>query len=289
MRPFTPLRRALLPLIGRLAPPRRFPLPFVLLSTQRSGSTWLLDQLHAHPRVFAHAELFLNDGEGLPRFAGDGELPFFNTWIAQAETGRTWNARRHALHDYLDLAFAAREGVEAAGFKLMYSQLRRVPDLLAHLAWRRVKLVHLIRRNLLDVYLSRKAREVRGFAHAREGEAVEEVKLEIDGGDLERYLRRATREHEVYRAQLDRIGFERCEIHYESLVADDTILERALRFLGQEPAARTSQGTFRKLAKRSRREQIVNVDEVARVLQRLGLEAMLDDEWSASEASGSVR
>ncbi len=280
MRPFTTPRRVFLPLVGRLAPQRDAsarPIPFVLLSTQRSGSSWLLDQLHAQPRIFMHAELFLNEGKGLPRFAGDGRLPFFNTWEAEASSRAGWNAKRRALRDYFDLVFAARDGIEATGFKLMYSQLRRVPELLAHLAWRRVKVVHLIRRNLLDVYLSRKAREVRGFAHARQGEAVEEVSLEIDLADLERYLRRVAKEHDVFREQFDRIGFERHEIHYEDMVADASCLDGALRFLGQEAAAHETQGSFRKLTKSSRREQIVNVDEVEKLLGTLGFVAMLDE------------
>jgi len=39
---------------------------FVLLSTQCSGSTWMIDMLNSHPKVVAYSVLFIGGGSGFP-------------------------------------------------------------------------------------------------------------------------------------------------------------------------------------------------------------------------------
>lgn len=225
-----------------------------------------------------HSELFLNAGRGLPRFAGDGELPFFNTYADRAGEGTSpgWNAQRRLLPPFLDEAFRARAETGAVGFKLMYSQVERLPQLLAHLAWRRVKVLHLVRENLLDIYLSRMAREARGFAHASDGQDVEQVSLAIDCGEMERFLRKVGAQQEAWKRELTRVGFERHDVVYERLAKDADLLNEALRFLGQGPANSSGAERFHKLAQRPRREQIINIDEVSRALERGPWQHMLD-------------
>jgi len=278
MQPFTSPRRVLLAALSRCAPTNRasaLPTPFILLSTQRTGSSWLLEQLHAHPSIFTHSELFLNEGEGLPRFNGDGKLTFFSTYQDNAGAASGWNARRKLLRSYLNEVYRAREGVGAVGFKLMYSQVRRMPDILSHLTWRRVKILHLVRRNLLDVYLSKMEREARGFAHARPDEAVEQVKLPIDTDKLKSYLRRASKEHEVWSKQIVRMGLERHEIVYEDIVNDPSRLNDAFHFLGQDALENVPTESFRKLAQGSQQERILNYEEVADALRGEAWEELL--------------
>jgi LPS sulfotransferase NodH len=52
---------------------------FIVLSTQRSGSTWVIDTLNSHPMVTCYSEVFLQDGSGKPRF-GARDLEFFDDY-----------------------------------------------------------------------------------------------------------------------------------------------------------------------------------------------------------------
>jgi len=277
-RTFNTGRRLLLRATAKTAPRHRdrsTPAPFVVLSTQRTGSTWLVEHLHAHPAIFMFAELFLNEGDGMPQFVGDGTLPFFNTYAREREMRSGWLSQRRVLREYLDEVYRPREGVRATGFKLMYSQVPRIFQLTLHLARRRVKIVHLVRRNLVDVFLSKKAREQRGFAHSKDDAPVKQVRLAIDATELLAFADRITREHASWRKELDRAGLERCELAYEDFVADANRLDDAVRFLGFEPAPSTERETLQKLARTRHDEQIENYDEVARALEGTAYEDML--------------
>ncbi|MCP3915443.1 MAG: hypothetical protein GY711_07805 [bacterium] len=276
-RTFNTGRRLLLRATAKTAPRHRdraTPTPFVVLSTQRTGSTWLVEHLHAHPSIFMFAELFLNEGDGLPKFVGDGALPFFNTYARKHEMGGGWLSQRRVLREYLDEVYQPREGIRATGFKLMYSQVPRIFQLMLHLARRRAKVVHLVRRNLVDVFLSKKAREQRGFAHSKDAAPVTQVRLTIDPAELLAFAARITREHASWRTELDRAGLERCELTYEDLAADTSRLDDAVRFLGFEPVEHT-EPMLQKLARTPHDEQIENYDEVARTLEGTPYENML--------------
>ena len=55
---------------------------FVVLSTQRSGSTWVVDMLNSHPRVVAYSELFMHGGEGHSAVGREKDLPYWQTFAA---------------------------------------------------------------------------------------------------------------------------------------------------------------------------------------------------------------
>src|SRR5439155_9377077 len=150
---------------------------FIVLSTQRSGSTWVVDMLSSHPRVVAYSELFMHGGEGTPSWGPVQDLPYWQTYIREQRGGRL--ARPVQLWRYLGRAFEERPGVDAVGFKLMYSQLIIIAKPLMPALWlKRVRIVHLMRRNALDVVLSKEAGQARrGVLHAREGQPVEAVRV----------------------------------------------------------------------------------------------------------------
>ena len=157
---------------------------FVVLSTQRSGSTWVVDMLNSHPRVLAQSELFMHGGEGHPQWGGDRDLLYWQTFIADKGGGRL--VRPYWLWHYLGRAFAARPGIDAVGFKLMYSQLTRISKPLMPALWlKRARIIHLMRRNALDVVLSKEAgaRRAACSMHAT-GKTVEAVRLRLDPDDL---------------------------------------------------------------------------------------------------------
>ena len=194
---------------------------FVVLSTQRSGSTWVVDMLTSHPRVVAYSELFMHGGQGAPQWGQEKDLPYWQTYIREQGGGRV--ARPFHLWRYLGRALEERPDVDAIGFKLMYSQLTRIARPLTPALWlKRVRIIHLMRRNALDVVLSRAAGEARhGVLHAREGQPVESVRLQLPTDDLLTRLTAHERQIEGARVRFKRVGIPYTEVVYEDLVADE--------------------------------------------------------------------
>jgi LPS sulfotransferase NodH len=233
---------------------------FVVLSTQRSGSTWVVDMLTSHPRVVAYSELFMHGGEGTPRWGKEQDLPYWQTYARGKAGGRI--ARPYWLWKYLGQAFRERPGIDAIGFKLMYSQLTRISKPLMPALWlKRVRIIHLIRRNALDVVLSKEAGAARqGRLHARDGEPVEQVRLELDTDTLLRRMTLHERAIAGARVRFKRVGLPYTEVVYENLAADESGFASLFEFLGVEPAPVSS--SLQKLNPTAHEELIANYREV---------------------------
>ncbi len=146
----------------------RCEVPFVILATQRSGSTWVVDMLNSHSRIAAYSELFLQDGRGRPKWGGSKEHRFWNEFWLERRRANPHADLTTTLQQYLDELFAKRSRVDAIGFKLMYGQLGAWPPLLELLQSSvGVRVIHLIRRNVLDIIVSKTLAAERGIFHSR--------------------------------------------------------------------------------------------------------------------------
>src|SRR5688572_14677903 len=94
--------------------------PFVLLSTQRSGSTWVVDMLNSHPAIAAYSELFLEGGRGTPSWGGGKDIVFWHTYIESKRAQADGDQTTDLLYEYLDDLYRPRAALRAIGFKLMY-------------------------------------------------------------------------------------------------------------------------------------------------------------------------
>jgi len=244
---------------------------FVVLSTQRSGSTWVVDMLTSHPRVVAYSELFMHGGEGTPRWGQEQRLEYWQTY----SHGKHRIAKPYWLWHYLGEAFEERPGVDAIGFKLMYSQLTRISRPLMPMLWlKRVRIIHLIRRNALDVVLSKEAGAAReGKLHARDGDEVEEVRLNLDTDTLLRRMTLHERAIAGARVRFKRVGLPYTEVVYEDLAADQSGFASLFEFLGVEPQLVTS--SLQKLNPTSHEALIENYGEVRDALQGTDFAAQL--------------
>jgi LPS sulfotransferase NodH len=235
---------------------------FVVLSTQRSGSTWVVDMLESHPRVVAYSELFMHGGKGKPKWGGEKDLPYWQTYAS----GRSRVTKPYLLWRYLDQAFRERDGIDAIGFKLMYSQLTRISRPLMPMLWlKRVRIIHLVRRNALDVVLSKEAGAARGGRlHARDGNDVEEVRLNLDTQTLLRRMTLHERAVAGARVRFKKVGLPYTEVVYEDLAEDESGFAQLFEFLGVDPAPVSS--SLQKLNPTSHEELIENYGEVRAAL-----------------------
>lgn len=244
---------------------------FLVLTTQRTGSSWLMDRLDHSAEVEGHMELFYFDVRREPPRAGCNSVPRFVESRQHEQLGR----RPLSVFRYLD-RFYSRRG--AVGFKLMYSQLRQYPEILPWLAWRRLPVVHLLRENHLDVVISEAIAERVGSSHATREEARQEnVRITLDPERTVQRIRRLTAKQGQMRSLLKLLPNPVHEMTYERLCAEPAGFERLYAFLHMNPElVRTDTRLVKR--QRARHEEVIeNYAQVHDALSGAGVAGLLHE------------
>ena len=242
-------------------PPRRF----VVLSTQRSGTTWVIDMLNSHPSVSAYGELFVLDGKGRPPW-GARDMPFWETYRKHhAVNGHS--DPEDLIIRYLDRLYAPRSAIKAIGFKLMYGQSGAHPDVLDYLRARGASVIHLIRRNYLDIIISKETAVLRNLFSARDSQPVAKVKIRLDPANLIKRIEEQQREPGIGRRLLSAAGLRYVEVYYEDLAAEKRAFGSLLSFLGIAGGADALRSVMRKLNSEPQREILSNYEAVRQALE----------------------
>ena len=255
-----------------LTTPSKSPHRFVILATQRTGSTWLSDMLDSHPAISSYEELFLPaDADRRPWGPADQE--FFDNYYERRVNHRWPLAKSFWALRYLEDLYAPRPTTEAVGMKLMYSQLKERPWLLAYVVLRRVRVVHLVRSNLLDVILSSETAKARRQYHALVSDAVAPSAVSLPAEQLVPELESLQRSVDRIRLLLRLLPAPSVEVSYEELTSDDAAFRPVFSLLGVEPRALTSR--FAKLNREPKADLIANYAEVERALKGTRYERLL--------------
>ena len=245
---------------------------FLLWTSPRSGSAWLVDLLDSHPEVVAYGGLFHAETTGFPTY-GACHVPYVVSVGVRA--GRRRDVPRRVAH--VRRALAAPPGIRAVGFKLGYGQVSQNPGAFPHLILRRLKVVQLVRDNLLKALVSYRVAKARGVFHAVKGERLADVRVWIDAESLVDALAEQELVVERARASVARFRLSRIEVSYERLLEDrDVQLARVFRFLGADPARGRAESSLARMSKDSLRDVIENVDEVQSALAGTRFEWMFD-------------
>ena len=232
---------------------------FVILTSQRSGSTWLVSLLNQLKDTKAFGELFL-PRKHVENWDADFAYPRFNEMRGQMRGIRPIQVFR-----YMDKVY---EHPGAVGFKLMYSQLYRYPELLIYFWTHRVRVVHLVRKNPLDLVISQALKRKVKRAHRLAGEPpLQDVQVELDPQTLIQKLqirqRKIKRGHMILRWS----GLPSIEIGYEDLQKDPSIFPSLCQFLSIETDNILPQSRFQKVRRESQGRIIKNYSEVKKVLE----------------------
>lgn len=256
--------------------PRR-PTPFVIFATQRTGSNWLMGMLDAHPAIAAYDELLLAGASG-SGYWGRTDLEFFEPYYVRHRKHDNRLARALWSFRYLNKLYSRRGGAEATGIKLMYDQLWKNPWVLIYIMRHRLRVVHLVRINLLDIILSAETARARKQFHAWEGHNVETPIVNIDPETILSTLKTIEFRVRVARWMLTLLPINRIEISYEQLMADPSLIDDIFTFLGVsvQPGSPTPASKFKKLNTTRKSDLIDNYAEVERVLRGTRFECFLD-------------
>jgi LPS sulfotransferase NodH len=228
---------------------------FIIISTQRSGSSLLVTTLASHPAVVCHREIFLEEN-----FHPNS----YSTFRVSSLRNRVAHLfyREKLVNQYLEKLLSEAGDVAAFGFKFMYSQDKPLPQVIEWAEREDVKVIHLIRANVLKKRLSRLVSRFRNLAHSTE--RVEVCRISIETTQLKEKLDSMSEQIDQFRSRLSHLQY--IEVTYEELVANQAHeIKRLLEFLELEVVMGLSSNLV-KVNSNDLSEVIKNYDEVAQVL-----------------------
>jgi LPS sulfotransferase NodH len=252
---------------------------FAVLTSPRSGSTWLIDLINRTTQAQVFAELFIPQRKPGPERRMTAETSkyldanFRGYPLFCEARRRVLDVRPARTFTYLNRLYG-RHG--ATGFKLMYSNILHLPEIWVYLVWRRIRVVHLVRLNHLDVYISSQVRFATGTVHSLVGEAeTPGVQIELNITDLFRSMQRSRRNIQMARRLLHLSPIPHLEVHYEDLLLGSSALVKLCDFL-QLPLQRPSAGSnLRKLVTESHSKVVKNYADVRKALRGTDFEGLL--------------
>jgi LPS sulfotransferase NodH len=239
----------------------------VILTTQRTGSTFLVECLGSHPDIESAGEILIGVPEVIrgPRYRGKFQ-PLYKLWNI-ARTG-AW------LPTYRLEKFYTSGHARVRIFKAMYNHLAYRPTLWYLRAHEEIRVIHLRRENLLKVHVSRLLMPARKELQARS--PVDPVSIFVNPAEAIAAMRAAQQRHESFATVFGR--HPRLAISYEKLI-DGAQLQaetarRICEFLGvtQQPM----RSTLMKVNPESLRQTVTNYDELAAAVSRTEFAGMLE-------------
>src|SRR5579884_270248 len=252
--------------------------PFVILSKPRSGSSFLRDMLNSHPDIRVYGELLLPAPSWERPLWEPNDLEFARVFVTRhIRRPRLRATRPYWTMRYLERVFD-QPSCRAVGMKLMYEQVRQWPETWAYLLAKRVRVIHLVRRNLLDLFLSDAVREQTGIWHVTNDgrpempgkkRSLDGLRIRLDPDELVRSLDHLASNQESFRRWVRLSKIPAIEIEYEQLVAEHELFAGVLAFLGLDPDDwKTLRTGHEKVNTKSHTELIENIDEVEARLSR---------------------
>jgi LPS sulfotransferase NodH len=207
---------------------------FVLLTIPRTGSTLLVKTLDTHPEIFCAGEIFLLSGkmyhnEKSFRF---WKLPFLNNKLHYLlNYPNVLLNLKSFLNDFYK---EGKNNIKAKGFKLMHYQTLYTPGLLNYLKKNNVKVILLVRQNVLKNALSDlRARSTGIYHNTNDNDAGQLPKLNVNIEALKNKMQQIT----ATQHQLDTVtsDMNRLKIYYEDFKNWHESVANILNFLQVSP------------------------------------------------------
>lgn len=245
------------------------PVKYCLLTTQRSGSTWLMSTLNGVPGVAGFLELFLPHTPAKdPTWLVDPHPPAFHDWVAGAARPRPLATRTY-LRTLPGWAPAAR----AVGFKLMINQaLRYYPEVLPLLRAQGYRLI-LLTRDPMELAISRYFAQTTRVAHraaAQRNAPAAPAPVRIDPAWARHDMRRRLLEFRAARAAVRALGFATHRLDYAELAADTPgRIGACAQFLGVDGHAGGAASPLVKVVNAPYTEVVENYDEIVGIAHAL--------------------
>lgn len=245
------------------------PKKFCVITTPRSGSTWLATLLDSHPQIKSFEEPFIWRADR-PNWT-DRNFPSYYNYKTNAPKSP------FTLFKYLNILSNYKSDTEfdIIGFKVMYNQIQENPEIMLKLLLDNYRIIHLIRQNYLDVIISRAAKKQHRIAHSNQVQS-KTKQVTLDTEHLIEDLDRCQRNNKLFRPLLKIMPLPVLEITYESMQQDyNRVLRLVADFLGVSSNSITFQSDLKRINQGKYSEKIANYDEVVKTLSRSSYSAFL--------------
>jgi hypothetical protein len=212
---------------------------FVIFSQQRNGSIWVKSLLNSHEAIIVYPEVFQDNRLGETGFY-DGSSD---------------------INIFIDRLFESHSD-KAAGFKLMYDQLKAYPAIGTILKSKSVKMIQLQRNNILDIYISRMV-ALNNNIWVIHSNDIAIKKVYIDTSKMINDLD----DIKIAQDNIEKVSneFNTIKIIYEDLVDNPLTINKVFSFLGVKELDSINSEQTVKIVK-SRKEAVSNFDEVVNVV-----------------------
>jgi LPS sulfotransferase NodH len=138
---------------------------FILISTQRSGTTFLSDLLNSHPDIYMTRELFKTGGD-LLNVDSDNYRYFSDQLDVESFLDRFFD--KHML------------GHHAVGFTIMHNHLLQHPKIIPYTHDNNVKCIYLERSNRLKIAVSRLKARSTGIYHSTTKTPNQPIRIDME-------------------------------------------------------------------------------------------------------------
>ena len=248
---------------------------FVIITTQRSGSSWLVSLLKSHPDIKMFSELFIILPKPKRVWSDKRISPFY-----EFREDRPGTKRPFLVFEYLNNLKSSFSSQKSLGFKLMYDQIEMAPEILLKLILDRYKFIHLVRENYLDVELSSVnawSKEGNRIVHSKTPiKSLQPVNLEAYSL-VERLLLRESKT-KYFKKLLRILPRPVLTVTYKALCdSTDSTLSSITDFLGLAESSISYQSKLKKISRGSYKDKIANYSEVRDALLGTKFESFLDE------------
>lgn len=233
---------------------------FILLTTPRSGSTWLGSLLDDHPDITMYGELFLpHDVPAKYQVLRQNDPQKFFRF---RETSRL--RRPKVTTAYLDHVF--KEAEKSVGFKLMAYPLLTHPEIIFYCKKHKIRLLHLTR-NTQDRVLSYAIAELENNFHNLGQDIDKKNKITLSVKRVKKLYKKQTILSKALRLIINNISHLSLSIEYDELLQNkaDT-LQKIYDFLNVP--AHTPNSHLQKNLTRPYPEIIENYDDIEKIFKR---------------------
>ena len=234
---------------------------FCVITTPRSGSTWLATLLDSHPQIKSFEEPFIWRADR-PNWTDTDFPTYYNYKTSQKRKSPL------TLFKYLDIldSYKSDNDFDIIGFKIMYNQIQDNPEVMLKLLADNYRIIHLIRQNYFDVIVSRAAKSQHRIAHSTQVQA-KAKQVEINTNYLIEDLDRCTRNNKLFSLVLKLLPLKVLEITYESMQQDyNQVLCSVANFLNVSSDSITFKSDLKRINKGDYADKISNYDEVVETL-----------------------
>lgn len=269
---------------------------FILITSQRTGSTFISNYLHNHPQIGMYEEVMLTNSStpgGLVHYVEGNKFKKILFRLYNFRFIKALHAKipifipiNIIVKQYLDSFFKMNKEYinnnnyfnnssnqlidepKALGFKVMANHINSIPYIKKWILENDVKIIILKRHNILEKYVSNVASYQRKIAHSTK--QVEKVKVKVDLIHFKRYLENTINEYKMldtFKEYKDYIS-----INYEDFFAHPEFkITEIFKFLGIKEKIHVENPKLKKLNSQSLEDIVVNYDEVVKSLQQQNL------------------